>query len=336
MKDLDEADRKVVAALLAHPRATLGRIGRATGLSEATVSRRMARLLNERLIRIIGVLDLENSHRSRSAFVRLSCRPGTGRRVAHQLAAWPEARSVKLLTGSADCMAEVVFTSNDHLLHLMMDDLPRLDGVVGASTAQVIRRFSTPHAWTAGVLPAATLRALRAERRDHWEERTPPGDDARISELDERLIALLGEDGRLGWQELAERSRVAPNTARRRTEFLMSRGLLRMRTVIEPALLGLPIGAFIWLRISSSRLSSAGQILTNHPAVLMIAATTGEQNLCGEIAVASDQALYEFLTETVGRLPGLLHTDTTVELRALKRAAMLRPEARHADPGNIR
>ncbi|MEW2375984.1 hypothetical protein AB0883_07740 [Micromonospora sp. NPDC047812] len=52
----------------------------------------------------------------------------------------------------------------------------------------------------------------------------------------------------------------------------------------------------------------------------MIAATTGDRNLCGEIALESDAALYEFLSGTIGQLPGLQHADVAVALRSVKRA----------------
>jgi DNA-binding Lrp family transcriptional regulator len=332
--ELDHLDRRVIVALLAHPRATVSQLGRAVRSSETTVSRRLSRLLRDGVVRVIGVLDMEASRRARSVFVRLRCSPGTASRSAYQLAQWEEARSVKLLTGSVDCVAELVYSSKEHLLRLMMEELPRLDGVVATSSTQVIRRFSTPHGWDPGLLPDDTVRALRAARSDQWDERAYPADPVRISELDERLIALLAEDGRLGWQELAQRCDVMPSTVRRHVETLMSRGLLRMRTVVEPEVVGLPVDAFVWLSISPTQLGAAGRVLADHPNVLMIAATTGDRNLCGEIAVASDRALYDFLADTVGHLPGLFNAEVTTELLPIKRAGKVRrPAGREDRPG---
>jgi DNA-binding Lrp family transcriptional regulator len=329
MSELIETDRRLVAALLAHPRASLGRIGEAIGVSEATVSRRAARLFERRLVRVVGVLDKERSQRGREVLVRLRCRPGAGRRVAGALVGWEETGLVSVLGGSADCMAGLTVTSNEHLLRLIMEELPRLDGVVATSTAMVIRRFATPHGWCPPILPQAAVERLRRFRRDDWRERTEPpvgvagglGEaKARLSTVDEALIAELGRDGRLRWQELAQACGTMPSTARRRVESLLARGLLRLRTVVDPALLGYPVTAYLWLRVNATHLSAAGRLLANHPAVVNIAATTGEQNLCGEVAVADDDALYDFLTGTVGRIAGLQDTDVTMELRTLKRA----------------
>lgn len=275
------------------------------------------------MVRVIGVLDSQVSGRARSVFVRLRCRPGTAHMVANALAQWPETGSVKVLTGSVDCVAEVAYTSNDHLARLMMDDLPRLDGVVATSSNQVIRRFSTPHSWDAGILSSHAVRMLQATRRDPCGEVPEADTVVQLTPLDEKLVEALAQDGRLSWQELGDRCGVAPSTARRRAERLMSHGILRMRTVVEPHVIGFPVDAFIWLSVNPTKLDAAGEILARHQNVLMIAATAGDRNLCGEIAVASDGALYDFLATTVGNLPGLQDADVAVGLRTVKRASMV-------------
>lgn len=323
---IDELDRLVIAALLAHPRATHAQIGAVVNSSEATVSRRTARLRRAGAVRVVGALDSQASRRARSVFVRLRCAPGAASQLAYPLAKWHETGSVKLLTGSVDCVAEIAYTSNDHLCRLMMRELPQLEGVVATFSNQVIRRFSTPHSWNPGILPDDAVDRLRAQRRDHWDERPEPDDVVPMSSLDERLMAELIGDGRMGWHELAGRCGINPSTARRRVESLMSRRILRMRTVVEPEVLGLSVNAFIWLTVNPTKLSIAGDKLKRHRNVLMIAATTGDRNLCGEIAVANDGALYEFLAETVGHLPGLIHADVAVGLRTVKRAGMMTDE----------
>lgn len=179
MKDsvtIDDLDCLVVGALLAHPRATHAQIGEVVRSSEATVSRRLARLQRAGAVRVVGVLDQQVSHRARSVFVRLRCSPGAAAEVARAIAQWPETGSVKLLTGSVDCVAELAYTSNEHLSRLMMEELPRLDGVVATFSNQVIRRFATPHSWNPGLLSSHAVRMLHAARPDQWDEAAEPED----------------------------------------------------------------------------------------------------------------------------------------------------------------
>ncbi|MFE0588219.1 Lrp/AsnC family transcriptional regulator [Micromonospora echinospora] len=329
---LDELDRRIIGALLAHPRATHAQIGEAVFTSEATVSRRIPRLLRAGGVRVIGVMDGEATRRARSLFVRLRCRPDAASRSAEHLARWRECGSVKLLTGSVDCLAELSYTSNQHLLQLMSEQLPGLDGVLAVWSNQVIRRFSTPHNWSPQLLPPEAVDRLRAQRVDHWDEQPPAGPPPRLSPLDEAIVAQLAVDGRQGWQQVAEGCGVSAATVRRRAEAMMTAGVLRMRTVVEPSVVGLAVNAFVCLSVNPTQLGQAGELLAGHPAVLMIAATTGDRNLCGEIALESDAALYEFLSGTIGGLPGLQHADVAVALRSVKRAGLVLPLTERPPP----
>ncbi|MFC9561421.1 Lrp/AsnC family transcriptional regulator [Agromyces sp. NPDC056965] len=321
---MDDLDRRIIGALMANPRASNAQISEVVFTSEATVSRRVSRLLGDGTVRVIGVLDGEATRRTRSLFVRLRCRPGEAHRSAERLAAWPECGSVKLLTGSVDCIAEISYTTNEHLLAITLEQLPALDGVLAVWSNQVIRRFATPHSWLPELLADELVEQLRSQRLDPWHDPLPSR-PAATDALDDRIAESLARDGRLGWQRLAELCGANPVTVRRRTEAMMTSGALRMRTVVEPERIGLPVNAFVSLNVNPTQLGRAGELLAAHPSVLMIAATTGDRNLCGEIALASDAELYEFISETIGGLPGLQHADVAVALQSLKRAGLTRP-----------
>lgn len=320
----DDLERRVVGALLAHPRATNAQIAEAVFTSEATASRRVKALFAGGTVRVTASLDGEATRRSRSVFVRLRCRPGGAHRTARRLAEWPECGSVKVLTGSVDCIAEVSYTSQEHLLAITRDRLPGLDEVLAVWSNQVIRRFSTPHRWLPRLLPPEVVERLRARRIDWWDDRLPER-PVLTDDLDECLAGHLGADGRATWHRLGELCGVSDITARRRAEAMMQSGALRMRTVVEPEAIDLPVDAFVSLNVNPTHLSRAGELLAQHPSVLMIAATTGDRNLCGEVALESDAALYTFISETVGGLPGLQLADVAVTLQTLKRAGRLVP-----------
>jgi DNA-binding Lrp family transcriptional regulator len=172
------------------------------------------------------------------------------------------------------------------------------------------------------LLPPETVARLRAGRFDWWDDRLPQR-PVTLDQLDQDLAHHLQMDGRLTWQRLGELCSVSPITARRRTEAMMQSGALRMRAVVEPESIDLPVDAFISLNVNPAHLDQAGEQLSRHPSVLMIAATTGDRNLCGEVALESDAALYAFVSETVGRLPGVQLADVAVALQSLKRAGRL-------------
>lgn len=320
--EIGDLDVRIIAALLAHPRARVGSLAAAAGTSAPTVSRRLAALQQQRVVRVIGVLDQQRADAGFSVFLRLRCRTGASTDVARAVARWPEAGYVSVIGGDLDCVAQLHVASTRHLLAITNGRLPDLRSVTGSSTSKIIRRFSTPHGWTAGVLPEPVLVSLRTDRLDHWLE-DRPYQRTRLDAVDEALIRELATDGRRSWRKLADALGVQPATVSRRIEALMASGLLRLRTVVQPAAVRQPVVAYVWLRVAPSRLEAVGRELAAHPNVLNIAATTGHSNLSGEVAVASDDALYDFITEDVGQLTGVAAVDVSDGLDVIKRGSLV-------------
>jgi DNA-binding Lrp family transcriptional regulator len=322
---LDALDRRIVAALVIHPRATWPEIGRAVNASEATVSRRAARILSSGEVHVSATLDVFATGRGVPVFIRIRCRAGKATEVANTLATWPNVRFVTLVSGASDCLAEVVVGDREDLLTLTMVQLPSVDGVVGSSSEVVLCRFATGVGWNPRLLEPAAVEALRATRTDRWDQAHPVALAPPLSDVDEKIAAALTENSRISWKELADRAGVMQSTVRRRATNLFRSGALRLRTVVEPEALGLPVTTFLWLRVDPRRVNDVVNRLTGHPAVLLLAATAGEHNMCAEVAVARYEDLHSFLTGTMGALDAVRDVDVTLGLRTLKRASIVRP-----------
>lgn len=323
---VEDLDRDIVAGLLAHPRARVSTLADVIGTSAPTVSRRLTALFEQQLIRVVSVVDQQRAGYGFAVFLRLRCIPGASGDVARAVAQWPESGYVSVVGGDLDCTAQLQVTSTRHLMELLNRRLIKVKGVTGSTTSKVIRRYSTPHGWAAGLVSPGALAALRTERLDHWSEDTVFHSHT-LDYVDQALVTLLANDGRRTWRDLGAELGIQPATARRRVENLMSAGVLRMRTVVQPAVIGQPVVASLWLRVTPARMEAVGRTLAAHPNVLNIAATTGLTNLSGEIAVADDDALYSFLTDEVGRLPGVAAIDVSDGLQVIKRASLIYSEA---------
>ncbi|MEU9831459.1 Lrp/AsnC family transcriptional regulator [Streptosporangium sp. NPDC048047] len=322
---MDEVDLRVIAALIADPRASWPAVARAVNVSEATVSRRAARILSSGLVHVAATLDVLATGRGVPVFVRVRCEPRRTVSVANALTGWPSVRFVSLVSGAADCLVELVAADRSDLLDLTLLRLPELDGVVGSSSEIVLRRFTTGVGWDPGLLDPAAVTALRAGRLDRWDRAHPTELVPPLSDVDELLVAALAEDGRMRWRDLAARVGTMESTARRRVENLCRSGALRLRTIVEPETLGLPVTAFLWLRVDPHRVDAVAGELARHPAVLLLCATAGEHTICGEVAVAEYSDLHGFLTGTLGAIPGIRDVDVTMGLQTLKRASIVSP-----------
>jgi DNA-binding Lrp family transcriptional regulator len=120
-----------------------------------------------------------------------------------------------------------------------------------------------------------------------------------IDALDARLIALLRDEPRIGLVEVARRLEVARGTVQARLAKLQDRGVIRGHgPEVDPARLGYPVLAFVFLQIAQGRLKEAVAVLGTTPEVLEATATSGSSDLLCRI-VARDT---EHLQEIVNRL----------------------------------
>ncbi|MCZ0991521.1 Lrp/AsnC ligand binding domain-containing protein [Streptomyces diastatochromogenes] len=77
-------------------------------------------------------------------------------------------------------------------------------------------------------------------------------------------------------------------------------------------------------RRTPGALQETAQTLSSHPHVRFCAAITGPANLLVALAAADLDALYTFLTDTVGPLDGVTAIDTTPLLATVKRTGLIR------------
>ncbi|MFF5212811.1 Lrp/AsnC family transcriptional regulator [Streptosporangium sp. NPDC000396] len=321
MQPLGEADLRVVAALQVNGRATWDRIGRALGEPIRNVARRATRLMESGVLSVIGVVD---DRRLGSVVLRTRCRPGSAIDVGLALAELPETRFATLVSGSADCTAELS-VADDALADLLLRDVPAIDGVVESVAYPALHYFKTPQQWHLDLLTPQEVEGLR----ERW---APPPErfhrtGGKPSAEDERIIAAVVTDGRATHAEVAAAAGISESTARRRLDSLLRQGVLRIRAEIEPAYLGLPVEAVLWLRAAGGEVEAAGHALAGLAQVRYVVAVAGDHQLVAHVAVPGRFELYESLRE-IGGLPGVRAVETTMMLRPLKRGFMIKRDGR--------
>lgn len=306
-------------------RASWGAIARALQIPERTVARRGQRLLDDGLVRVSTYLDTTIVGHARPLVIELTTAAGRAMSVGRVLAARPDASSVSVLEGSGEVVCMLLPRTPEDSAHLLLVELPAIEGVVSTRAGTVLRYFRAGYDWVAGDLPAGAVEELRQEaepRRDADADRR----DIPLSDEDEALVKLLAEDGRATVMALARRLGVSAPTVRRRLDGLFAVGALHVRTEISPALHGLRVEALTWLRVQPDRIERVGQALGQHPSVRFCVALTGRSQVMIDCLVADEHALYSFLTRDVGALEVQAIERTSVALAALRRGPMVMAE----------
>jgi Lrp/AsnC family leucine-responsive transcriptional regulator len=127
-----------------------------------------------------------------------------------------------------------------------------------------------------------------------------------LDELNLRLLTELAADPRLRTTELARRLGVSAPTVRERLTRLEESGVIRgYRLDIDPAALGLPIGAWVRLRPGPGQIPRIIELARRTPEVVECHRISGEDCFLMRVQVAAIAGLEEVLDKF------LIHGQTT-------------------------
>lgn len=138
MTKIDITDQCLIALLQADGRLQHTDIARRLGIPEATVRRRMKRLLDERVMQIVAVPDPYRIGYDTHAIVGLRVQPGKIGDVIAVLDPLPQIRYIGVTAGTYDVVVEALFENNDALRHFLTDTLGQIDGLQGTETSYVL------------------------------------------------------------------------------------------------------------------------------------------------------------------------------------------------------
>ena len=140
----------------------------------------------------------------------------------------------------------------------------------------------------------------------------------RIDELDRKILAILGENGRESYSSIGSRVGLSTAATKRRVDRLRADGAIQRFTAeIAPAALGWTIEAFVELycegRVPPARMA---EMVSTIPEVVQAWTVTGESD--GMLMVrAADPAHFERVLGTIRAHPGVSRTRSAIVLSHL-------------------
>ncbi|MCI2421939.1 Lrp/AsnC family transcriptional regulator [Saccharopolyspora sp. K220] len=315
-RSLSDDELDLVATLQIAPRAPLNLLAEVLGVSVNTVRRRLSRLHDERLIRVIGQLDWSLSGEGNPWHVWVRTERGCAKQVAEHLAGMPDVQMAATAAGRADVYCAVQPARRVHVENLLTEQLQDLDGIRSVHSELVLRAFTKSSSWR--------LRRLSAEQSAALHTATLPdevddelGDELGRDEL--AAVRLLHEDGRISAAQIARRLGIAPSTAYRLTQSLLHRGVIRPSVEVEPRLLGYRYEAMIALQVRPGQTNTVAEELAQHPSARYVSVTAGTSSVIHGGVFADEEALGEFLTGDLAALGGITSFEVSVLLNIYKR-----------------
>lgn len=319
MADGRSLDRRILAALQVDGRASWAKIAAALGEPERTVARRGGELVGGGQVRVRAMPNPGRIGRTEQFVLKASCSPGTAGIAAAALARRTDSVFTYLLTGSADCAAEISVPAAK-VAELTVRELGAIPGVTSAATYPVLAHFRTMHQWDPGILTEEEKDQLGGAA--YSSAPTDLADFGVLGKEDRVLVQALMRDGRTSYEDLGRASGLSVQTVQRRIERMRQEGGLYIRAVFEPALIGLPVEALLWVRVPFAQLDEVTSLLMESSAVRYAAALAGDFQLVVDTVFENRAALYDYLRNSAW-IAQTQSIEPALVLESLKRSGTL-------------
>ena len=138
---MDELDIKIVNELQRDGRMPFTDIAKTLNVSEGTVRNRVARLIDEQVIHIVGMLDPTHVGFQAPAMIGVTVQPAMLERVAETIASFQEVSYLIMVSGEFDLFVEVFCRDRDDLADFLNQKLHQVNGVVRTQTFMTLKIF---------------------------------------------------------------------------------------------------------------------------------------------------------------------------------------------------
>jgi Lrp/AsnC family transcriptional regulator for asnA, asnC and gidA len=131
---LDKVDQDIIATLRQNARQSNTEIARKLGISEASVRRRIGRLVSEGVVHLTAIPNPQKMGYNAVAFIGMDVPLGQMDAVATELATRPEVQFVSTTTGRYDIFIWALFKSAGDLHNFLRNDLANIKGITQTET----------------------------------------------------------------------------------------------------------------------------------------------------------------------------------------------------------
>jgi Lrp/AsnC family transcriptional regulator for asnA, asnC and gidA len=139
-----------------------------------------------------------------------------------------------------------------------------------------------------------------------------------LDTLDNKIIRLLTENGRMPIGEMSKRLNVTAPTIRSRIKNLEKKGLLKVSGIIDPNQHPQMITALVAMSIRShGKMDQILEKIARLPNVVWAGVSTGRYDIIAEvICVEGKDELYRFTTSTILKIGNVVRSETFIIMKS--------------------
>jgi Lrp/AsnC family transcriptional regulator for asnA, asnC and gidA len=141
----------------------------------------------------------------------------------------------------------------------------------------------------------------------------------KIDKIDQEIVNMLMEDGRMRAAEIARRlGNKSERAVRYRIDRMLDNDVIRLSAIVNPKGLGLSVVADVLLEVESDSILEVAKKLVDYENISYVACSIGETDISVQVLAADTSEVYRFVTEVIGKIPGVRKTATSIVPLVLK------------------
>jgi Lrp/AsnC family transcriptional regulator for asnA, asnC and gidA len=139
-----------------------------------------------------------------------------------------------------------------------------------------------------------------------------------LDEIDHRIIAILQQDGRVPFAQIAEQLNVSAGMIRLRYNRLAEMGVLRVVAITNPLRMGYQTMAMIGIKADGRNLLDIADKIAALDEVIYLIVVSGTYDILAEIVCRDQKHLLQFITERLYKIEGVRESESFMHLKIVK------------------
>lgn len=311
---LDTTDGQILHALQIWPRASWTDIGRILNIDPMTASRRWSRMQEAGVAWLSSYplimsrrppSDLESGLRIsyHSAVIELQVKPNKLRSVLAELSDVPELRIIRSTLGEWNLSLDWTGASADTLEEFILYRLSRIKGIRATRTFAIMQTPIEGSSWRYEALTTEQEVAVRQVQRDDLFDPAPPA--GFWHPLDAQIIALIEEDPRMSYTEMARRADSTVTRMKRHATHLMRARDVIIRCDLSRKYSTRPITLRVFASVPPAEIAETIQRLKTFPEIRSCSLLLGKYNLMLNVWLAEMRNAPAFEAHLIEQIPHL-------------------------------
>jgi len=135
----------------------------------------------------------------------------------------------------------------------------------------------------------------------------------KLDRIDKQIVDLLTEDGRMSCAVIARRiGKISERAVRYRLERMIEQKVFTVSAIVDPAAIGYPVVADVFVEVEPGLVDEVASKLAAFEYVSYVACSTGERDISIQVLARDNRELYDFVSNILGRIPGVRRTTTSI------------------------